>query len=284
MTIEPIEQPAADAAGGWQAAALRHLEAQLAAVAIPSSPPLVAAVRYALLGGGKRIRPMMLVAAAADNPPPPAHSPAWQLACAIECLHCYSLIHDDLPCMDNAESRRNKPSCHKAHGEAMALLAGDCLQAMAFGMAAQSGIAAAAGFLADAACAIVGGQATDMMLDDDAAASEESLIAMYGEKTGALFVCAVRMGLLCRDDAGSKGGRDNNDARRLDVFAGHFGALFQVINDINGEQADRDIGKKTIVTEYGKARAIAIARRHQSLAAAENPPPPLAAMLGMVQL
>ena len=262
--------------GEWQQTAAEQLERQLAAADASSNPHLSAAVRYALLGGGKRLRPMMILAAASDNPPPPPHSPAWQLACALECLHCYSLIHDDLPCMDNAETRRNNPSCHKAHGEAMALLAGDYLQAMAFDMTAKTGIGDAAVFLAAAACRIVSGQAKDIK---DDATSEESIMAMYEEKTGALFVCAVRMGLLCR------GG--GVDAHCLDAFAAHFGALFQIHNDISGEDADRAIGKKTIVTGYGKARAIVIARRHQTLAAAElqkHPSPPLAALLGMVQL
>ncbi len=272
--IEPAT--CGDAAGGeWLQTTAAMIETQLAAADMSSCPQLAAAVRYALLGGGKRLRPMMLTAAASDNPPPPAKSPAWQLSCALECLHCYSLIHDDLPCMDDAESRRNKPSCHKAHGEAMALLAGDYLQAMAFGMAAKSGLADAAVFLSDAAGAIVSGQAKD--ITDDDSASEDYFMKMYDEKTGALFVCAVRLGLLCR-------GEDDESARRLDSFAGHFGAAFQIINDINGESADRNIGKKTIVTEYGKARAIVIARHHQTLAAAElqkHPSPPLADLLGM---
>lgn len=264
-----------DHADGWQQSAAQHIEEQLAAADASSSPALAAAVRYALLGGGKRIRPMMILAAASDTPPPPANSPAWQLACALECLHCYSLIHDDLPCMDNAETRRNKPSCHKAHGEAIALLAGDYLQAMAFAMTAKTGIADAAAFMASAACSIVAGQAKDMT---DDLTMEESIMAMYEEKTGALFVCAARMGLLCKDG--------NVDAYRLDNFARHFGALFQIINDINGEDADRAIGKKTIVTTFGKARAATIARHHQTMAMAElekHPSPPLAALLGMVR-
>ena len=258
----------------WLQTTAAQIETQLAAADISPCLPLAAAVRYALLGGGKRLRPIMLIAAA-DNPP--QESPAWQLACALECLHCYSLIHDDLPCMDNADNRRDKPSSHKAHGEAMALLAGDCLHALAFEMAAKSGIADAAGFLAHSAGGrgIVGGQARDIVGDIE---SEESFIKMYGEKTGALFVCAVRLGLLCRG---------NCNPLLLDSFAAHFGMLFQIINDINGEQDDRAIGKKTIVSTFGKTRAITIAKRQQQLAAAElqkHNAPMLAVLLDMLQL
>ena len=231
--------------------------------------PLLDAVSYSLLGGGKRLRPALVIAAASsDIKPRPRKArkvdddvffeAMTEVGYALECLHCYSLIHDDLPCMDDASTRRNKPSCHKVHGEAMALLAGDCLQALAFSIAAQSAMPQACEVLAEAAgwYGIVGGQARDIA---GSAKSEEEFAKMYAEKTSALFVCATRLGLLCQ----------GGSAHRLDAFASHLGMVFQIANDITGEDSDRAIGKKTIVTEFGGERAVKIARHHQNLAAKE---------------
>lgn len=237
---------------GWLQGVAANIESRLAEVAadVSADELLTGAVSHALLGGGKRLRPAMVIAAAQSE-----CKEAMEAACALECLHCYSLIHDDLPCMDDAATRRGKPSCHKAHGEAMALLAGDCLQAMAFQLAAQSGVPQACRMLAFAAGGrgIVGGQARDVAGGAD---SEEAFTVMYAQKTGALFVCAARLGLLC------KGG----NAHRLDLFASHFGMIFQIANDIAGEEADRAINKKTFVTEFGKERAIEIAQLHKYIA------------------
>ncbi len=269
----------------WLQAAAARVNARLAEAAESAAafPPLAKAVQHALLGGGKRLRPAMLIAVAetpatvaaddaAKAPPQQSPSPALEAACALESLHCYSLIHDDLPCMDAADFRRGKPSCHKAHGEAMALLAGDCLQALAFQLLAQSGLpAAACDFLAQAAGGrgIVGGQAQDIAAEPQ---TENEFSALYEEKTAALFVCAARLGLLCRGE---------KETARLDSFAQNFGALFQIANDIAGENEDRAAGKRTAVTVLGKERAKKLARQKQKQAAAQlnGAAFPLAAML-----
>lgn len=153
---------------------------------------LRAAMEHAALGGGKRLRPAMTLA---------VHDSAVALdaACALECVHCYSLAHDDLPCMDNADTRRGKPSCHAAFGEAMALLAGDCLHSLAFEILARHPLPSAAfAVLAHAAGAegMGGGQALDLQAD---AENESQLRKMHEMKTGALFNCALQLGLLCQE-------------------------------------------------------------------------------------
>ena len=197
-----------------------------------SPPPLSAAMQYCALGGGKRLRPAMLLAvaepssasacenAAADDSEESKlsdsqtffnNAAAVDAACALECLHCYSLAHDDLPCMDNAETRRGKPSCHKKHGEALALLAGDCLQSVAFEIAADCAPPGAALELAKAAGdgGMGGGQALDLQA---AADSESALQTMHRMKTGALFYAAAQIGLLCRDDSSPSDSNANSDS------------------------------------------------------------------------
>ncbi|NJM13112.1 MAG: (2E,6E)-farnesyl diphosphate synthase [Synechococcaceae cyanobacterium SM1_2_3] len=191
------------------------------------------AMRYAVLGGGKRIRPVLVYAAGAavgatieslDGP-----------ACAVECIHAYSLIHDDLPAMDDDDLRHGQPSCHKAFGEALAILAGDALQALAFQILSQDATLIAApavrlrmlGVLAHAAGSrgMAGGQAIDL-----AAVGRELTLAelenMHIHKTGALIRASVLLGALSQPEV------DAATLERLDRYAKCIGLAFQIRDDI----------------------------------------------------
>ena len=242
----------------WLAETGARAQARLSALLrrLSAPPPLLSAMEYAALDGGKRLRPAMTVAAAGAE-----SAVALDAACALECIHCYSLAHDDLPCMDDAETRRGRPSCHIAHGEAMALLAGDCLHSMAFEILADCNLpSAATRLLAQAAGAegMGGGQALDLRADS---ADEPALRRMHELKTGALFNCALQLGLLCR------GKESEEESRRLRAFAAAFGLLFQIANDIKDADADAARGKTTYITVLGAARAKERARAARDEAA-----------------
>lgn len=239
---------------------------------------LAEAMRYATLGGGKRIRPLLAYAAgeAAGADPAIVDAPA----AAVEMIHAYSLAHDDLPCMDNDVLRRGKPTLHFAFGEAMALLAGDALQAHAFVVLQSAPLGDGAGacrLLGEAAGAIgmAGGQAVDLMNVGNAMPIA-ALESMHRMKTGALIHASVRLGALC--------GRALEDAQRhaLDAFAKCAGLAFQVVDDVLdvegsaatlGKTAGKDAaqGKPTYVTALGldAARDYALTLReeaHEALA------------------
>ena len=190
---------------------------------------LAEAMRYSLLAGGKRIRPMLVLEfcriAGGDT------ELAMPVACAIEMLHTYSLIHDDLPCMDNDDLRRGKPTNHKVFGECTAVLAGDTLQAEAFGTILRSALpadrkAACAEILAGAVGldGMCGGQFLDMQWEGRKL-TEQELTEINSRKTGALLVAACQMGV-----AAAGGSSLMMDA------AGHFGAAigmaFQIRDDV----------------------------------------------------
>ena len=198
------------------------------------------AMRYAVLGGGKRLRPLLVYAAAQalgeDGPQLDA------AACAVELIHAYSLVHDDLPAMDDDAMRRGRPTCHVVFGEAMAILAGDALQELAFELLADAdadaidarvriamlqtlGRACGAGGMA-------GGQALDLAAVGRPLELAE-LEYMHGCKTGALIRASVRLGALV-------GGADDDALRALDHYASAVGLAFQVrddILDVEGESA-----------------------------------------------
>ncbi len=224
--------------------------------------PLSRAMRYAVLDGGKRVRPLLayaggeLTGADADAVDAPA--------AAVELIHAYSLIHDDLPCMDDDTLRRGKPTCHVAFGEAMALLAGDALQALAFGVLAgdlHSDRTPACALLADAAGVrgMAGGQAIDLE-SVGVALPVAKLETMHRMKTGTLIRAAVRLGAAC--------GRtlDPSETRALDHYADTAGLAFQVVDDVLdvegsaaslGKTAGKDVaqGKPTFVSCLGLAAA-----------------------------
>jgi farnesyl diphosphate synthase len=263
----------------WCSERQRRIEDVLARVlpAVDLAPiPLSRAMRYAVLDGGKRMRPLLAYAAGelADAPADRVDS----AAAAVELVHAYSLIHDDLPCMDDDPLRRGKPACHVAFGEAMALLAGDALQALAFGTLAEGLLADPAGacaVLADAAGVrgMAGGQAVDLG-SVGATLAQRELETMHRMKTGALIRASVRLGAACgRQLTGA-------EAAALDAYAGAAGLAFQVIDDVLdvegsaaslGKTAGKDVaqGKPTFVTSLGlpAARKHAAALRVEARAA-----------------
>ena len=216
------------------------------------------AMRYAVLEGGKRMRPLLAYAAGEVAGAPLESVDA--AAAAVELVHAYSLIHDDLPCMDDDALRRGKPSCHAAFGEATALLAGDALQALAFGVLAEgrlAGGAQACSLLADASGVrgMAGGQAVDLA-SVGARLSQDELEAMHRMKTGALIRAAVRLGAVCGRTLAP------HETAALDAYAGAAGLAFQVTDDVLdvegsatslGKTAGKDVaqGKPTFVTCLG---------------------------------
>lgn len=184
--------------------------------------PLWEAMRYSVFNGGKRVRPLLCLAA--------CHSVSgdWQralpAACAVELIHAYSLIHDDLPALDNDDWRRGKPSSHKQFGEAMAILAGDGLQSLAFQVVAQEGPLSLLQELAEATgpLGMCGGQVLDMHHE---ARSPEAILHVYRLKTGALIRAAIRMGA-------QVGGANPHQLQALTAYAESLGQAFQVVDDL----------------------------------------------------
>ena len=224
---------------------------------------LHAAMRHSLEAGGKRLRPVLVCGVSESFPGPGDPLPA---AVAIECLHTYTLIHDDLPCMDDGELRRGRPTCHKAFGEAAAVLAGDGLLTLAFGILAhgyESDPSLATALVADLAEAggsawLVGGQMED--IENDARPMDASaLAAINAKKTGALIAAACRFGARI-------GNARLEEIDLLGRFGFALGGAFQVVDDLLdangkdteiGKTANRDAanGKTTYVTLEGEAAA-----------------------------
>jgi len=234
-------------------------------------PPLIhEAIRYSVLGGGKRLRPVLVMTSAeAAGGDPALVLPA---ACALELIHSYSLVHDDLPAMDDDDLRRGRPTCHKVFGEAAAILAGDALLTLAFAALAESKGAppgAVVRVLAEVAFAagtrgLIGGQVVDTLSSDEAM-HPQTLDYIHRHKTGALYRAAVRAGAIL---AGA------GDRRLADLteYAEHLGLAFQIkddILDIEGNEAvlGKPVGsdvknkKATYPALYGLAGARERARR-----------------------
>ena len=249
----------------WCSERQRRIEDVLARALPPADRVPVAlslAMRYAVLDGGKRMRALLAYAAGEVVAAPPKAVDA--VAAAVELVHAYSLIHDDLPCMDDDDLRRGKPSCHVAFGEATALLAGDALQALAFGVLAEgrlAGGAQACALLADASGVrgMAGGQAVDLA-SVGAKLSQDELEAMHRMKTGALIRASVRLGALCARALAPR------ESAALDAYAAAAGLAFQVTDDVLdvegsasslGKTAGKDAaqGKPTFVTCLGIAAA-----------------------------
>ena len=204
----------------------KALDAILPAVDAPPAG-LSQAMRWAVTGGGKRIRPQvcMMAAAAAGGRAEDAVLPA----CAIELLHSYTLVHDDLPAMDNDRERRGRPSVWAKFGEANAILAGDALQALAFDVAARSARNAGAitASLAKAAIAVVEGQVEDLegLGKFNGLKALNRLEAVFMKKTAALFAAAAEMGALAAD-------ADASAAARLRAYGLELGMAFQYEDDL----------------------------------------------------
>jgi geranylgeranyl diphosphate synthase type II len=228
------------------------------------SRDLYEAMRYMALSGGKKMRPaLVLLACEACGSAPDAALPA---ACAVEMVHTYSLIHDDLPAMDNDDLRHGKPSCHKQFGEAMAILAGDALLTEAFAVLATrvadparakrlvAELAQAAG-----AVGMVGGQAADLKAERSGHADERLLEVIHRRKTAALIAAGVVMGAV-------SAGASEHWVMSLREYGNRLGLAFQVADDVLdatattealGKTAGKDVaaGKLTFVTLYGLAAA-----------------------------
>jgi farnesyl diphosphate synthase len=274
---------------GWSAIQLERVETALQNwVACPQTSPAPAglgeAMRYAVLGGGKRLRPLLVLAACeavAGNP-----QAALRAACAVELIHAYSLVHDDMPCMDNDVLRRGKPTVHVRFGQAQALLAGDALQALAFELLTPDDstmpatmqallcrmLAQAAGFQG-----MAGGQAIDLASVGQPISSAQ-LHEMHKLKTGALLQASVMMGAAC--------GRPTAAAQStLSDYGATLGLAFQVVDDVLdvvadsgtlGKTAGKDLAqdKPTFVSLMGlqaskKYAQELLSQAHSSLRAAD---------------
>lgn len=220
-----------------------YLQKWLTSISAP--PRLLAAMHYSVLGGGKRLRPLLVYAAGHDFG---AHrdnlDPA---AAAVELIHCYSLVHDDLPAMDDDDLRRGRPTCHKAFDEATAILVGDALETLAFTVltahtqswSCETRLASIK-MLADAAGAagMVGGQILDIEAENRKISLEE-LENLHRLKTGALIRASVKLGALVADCT------DINLLGRLDQFAEIIGLAFQVQDDLLDVESTTEIlGKR----------------------------------------
>ena len=236
----------------WQAAQLARVERALNEW-MPAQAPagLGEVMRYAVQGGGKRLRPLLALAAceAVEGAP----QAAVRAACAVELIHAYSLVHDDMPCMDNDVLRRGKPTVHVRFGQAQALLAGDALQALAFEILTPEPSAAASAdlpaamqaalcrLLARAAGAdgMAGGQAIDLA-SVGLPLTEPELRAMHRRKTGALLLASVRMGAACAAHPLPAAA-----LQALDAYGQALGLAFQVVDDVLDVTADSALLGKT---------------------------------------
>jgi geranylgeranyl pyrophosphate synthase len=200
-------------------------------------PGLVAAMRYSTLGGGKRLRPLLVYATGEALGTP--DGALDRIAAAVEMIHVYSLIHDDLPAMDDDDMRRGKPTCHRAYGEALAILAGDALQALAFAILVDDAIGLGAearlhltGELAEAAGirGMAGGQAMDLAAQGKELSLGE-LETMHRLKTGALIRASVLM-------PARASGTDTSLAASLSAYADCIGLAFQIRDDLLDVEGD----------------------------------------------
>jgi geranylgeranyl diphosphate synthase type II len=209
---------------------------------------LLEAMRYSLLAPGKRLRPLLvLLANEAGGGSDEAALPA---ACAVEMIHTYSLIHDDLPAMDDDDLRRGLPTCHKKFGEALAILAGDALLTMAFQVLAEGYPAATASAccrelaLGAGAAGMVGGQVDDLALEKKGGTLED-LEHLHARKTGALFRACLKLGALAAQGE-CPAGPDARLMAALDGYARCYGLAFQITDDLLDVEGHADqTGKRT---------------------------------------
>jgi geranylgeranyl diphosphate synthase, type II len=266
----------------------QRVEAALDRVAPPESqePETIhRAMRYSLFAGGKRIRPLLAMAAAEAVGDPDHSSPKTRAcargiesaACSLELIHTYSLIHDDLPALDNDDLRRGRPTCHKVFGDAMAILAGDALLTLAFQVLSDLDVDAERRVtlvheLATAAGTVngmIGGQVNDLE-GEGAAPTPELLESIHRAKTGALLRASVRLGAIYA-------GADQEQLEALSRYGEHIGLAFQIVDDVlDVEQPSEALGKTagkdaqqhkiTFPAVYGLDRSREMAER-QRLAA-----------------
>ena len=206
---------------------------------------LAAAMRYSVLGGGKRLRPLLCLMAAEACAGEAEAEAALPAACALELVHTYSLIHDDLPAMDDDDLRRGRPTCHKAFDEATAILAGDALLTLAFEIVAthtrpDEAAVACVRVLAEAAgpSGMVGGQMADLEAEGRCDGTPDGLEAIHRRKTGALLRAPLRMGAIVA-------GADAARRAALDHYGRAIGLAFQIVDDLLDVQGDETkLGKR----------------------------------------
>ncbi len=265
--------------------------------------PLHAAMRYSLFAGSKRLRPVLLLAAAEALGG--SAETVLPTACAVELIHTYSLIHDDLPSMDDSATRRGRPTCHVAFGEALAVLAGDALHAQAFELLARTvrtaGPARTIQVIEEVAAAIgtrgmVGGQVLDLLAEGRAAlaglgpwppSARDGVYMIHQWKTAALIKACVRAG-------GILAGATPRQLQDLAVYGEHVGVAFQIIDDVLdetsdsetlGKDAQRDAAhtKLTFPAAFGleESRAMAAVETQRAVAALEGWGPSAAILCGL---
>lgn len=250
VNILQLLQEDATQTSGW-------LDGYFDALKDASAQHLLAAMRYSAMNGGKRVRASLVLSAARLASSQQSYQPAHlAVAGAVEMLHAYSLIHDDLPAMDDAELRRGVASCHKAFDEATAILAGDALQTEAFSLLSKPGLMAdpsrqlelcAVLARASGVVGMAGGQMLDLQAETSASDLAQTKI-MQELKTGALIRASAVMGVIV-------GGGDKRMQNAVDKFASHLGLAFQIADDLLDYQADADqLGKPAgRDAEQGKA-------------------------------
>jgi len=236
----------------------QHFAAHLPAVA-GLQGKVIEAMRYTSLGGGKRLRPFFVVQTARmlgyDAPG------VWAVASALECVHVYSLVHDDLPCMDDDDVRRGKPTVHKKWDEATAVLAGDALLTHAFDLLARETVHAdplvRLTLIRDLTKAsghdgMIGGQMIDLSMDS-LPATEETITRLQDLKTGALIHYGVMAGA-------TLAGADDAARKHLSAYAAHIGLIFQITDDLLDAEGDADTVGKAVQKDddHGKATFVSI--------------------------
>ena len=266
---DPLQQRLQDYRQRTEAALQRCLNSPAPS---PELAVLHEAMQYAVLGGGKRMRPLLVYATGElfDAPPAQLDAPA----CALELIHCYSLVHDDLPAMDDDELRRGRPTCHRKFDEGTAILVGDALQALAFTVLCETATDRTTAMLLELshACGptgMVGGQHLDLAMVGRQA-TLEMLQQIHRMKTGALIRAAVRMGAHVSRCSPA-------ELHRLDTFADALGLAFQIHDDVldvagntailgKPQGSDRERAKPTFPDVLGleKARRTAEDYRHQA--------------------
>ncbi len=195
------------------------------------------AIHYSVFNGGKRVRPLLVYLTGQALGISPEHQDAS--ACAVELIHCYSLVHDDMPAMDDDDLRRGKPTCHKQFSEATALLTGDALQTLAFEVLSQNTLLGAPLNLAmiqalahaSGAAGMAGGQAIDLSATGKIL-SLQQLKTMHEHKTGALILASVQLGALCSAQTTSE------EFKALKNYAKNIGLSFQIKDDILDIESD----------------------------------------------
>ncbi len=262
---------------------VEHFLGQLLATDDKDLLPLYASMRYSALAGGKRIRPFLTLTCAEMLGG--RTQDAVYFAAAVEMVHTYSLIHDDLPSMDNDDLRRGKPTNHKVYGEATAILAGDALLTGAFEILCAADLPAeiklsAVRVLSEAAGAegMIGGQIMDLAAEENEVPFE-TVIKTHTLKTGAMITASVRLGLL------AAGITDEKTVEAFCTYARYIGLAFQIVDDlldVVGDESelgkpigsDKDEGKTTFMHFFSADEAMAYAERLTELAKAAVSPYP----------